>query len=114
MQVRRAVRATLILFPLLGMTNLLFFINPKVFYIFQSYQELYFTSYILHFPILSLIKELEHTGAPVCLHGRQLCPQVFTGAHFNKRKISIFSEIDQKFILPTLSNNDCANSNLRQ
>jgi len=28
-QVRRAVRATLILFPLLGMTNLLFFINPK-------------------------------------------------------------------------------------
>ena len=30
MQVRRAVRATLILFPLLGMTNLLFFINPKV------------------------------------------------------------------------------------
>ena len=79
MQVRRAVRATLILFPLLGMTNLLFFINPKVFYIFQSYQELYFTSYILHFPILSLIKELEHTGAPVYLHGRQLCPQVFTG-----------------------------------
>ena len=28
-QVKRAVRATLILFPLLGMTNLLFFINPK-------------------------------------------------------------------------------------
>ena len=28
-QVRKAVRATLILFPLLGITNLLFFINPK-------------------------------------------------------------------------------------
>lgn len=28
-QIRRAVRATLILFPLLGMTNLFFFINPK-------------------------------------------------------------------------------------
>ena len=27
--VRKALRATLILFPLLGMTNLLFFINPK-------------------------------------------------------------------------------------
>ena len=30
LQIRRAVRATLILFPLLGMTNLFFFINPKV------------------------------------------------------------------------------------
>ena len=29
LQVRKAVRATLILFPLLGITNLLFFINPK-------------------------------------------------------------------------------------
>lgn len=29
LQVRKALRATLILFPLLGMTNLLFFINPK-------------------------------------------------------------------------------------
>lgn len=28
-QIRKAVRATLILFPLLGITNLLFFINPK-------------------------------------------------------------------------------------
>ena len=28
-QVRKALRATLILFPLLGITNLLFFINPK-------------------------------------------------------------------------------------
>ena len=27
--VRKALRATLILFPLLGLTNLLFFINPK-------------------------------------------------------------------------------------
>ena len=29
LQIHKAVRATLILFPLLGMTNLLFFINPK-------------------------------------------------------------------------------------
>ena len=30
MQVRKAVQSTLILFPLLGINNLLFFINPKV------------------------------------------------------------------------------------
>ena len=29
LHVRKALRATMILFPLLGMTNLLFFINPK-------------------------------------------------------------------------------------
>ena len=29
LQIHKAVRATLILFPLLGITNLLFFINPK-------------------------------------------------------------------------------------
>ena len=29
LQIKKAVRATLILFPLLGITNLLFFINPK-------------------------------------------------------------------------------------
>ena len=29
-QVRKAVQSTLILFPLLGITNLLFFINPKL------------------------------------------------------------------------------------
>ena len=28
-QIQKAVRATFILFPLLGLTNLLFFINPK-------------------------------------------------------------------------------------
>ena len=45
-QVRRAVRATLILFPLLGMTNLLFFINPKV--SFASYP----TFFLLVLPFL--------------------------------------------------------------
>ena len=29
LQIQKAVRATFILFPLLGLTNLLFFINPK-------------------------------------------------------------------------------------
>ena len=31
MQIRKAIQSTLILFPLLGITNLLFFINPKRF-----------------------------------------------------------------------------------
>ena len=30
LKIRKAVQSTLILFPLLGITNLLFFINPKL------------------------------------------------------------------------------------
>ena len=54
-QVRRAVRATLILFPLLGMTNLLFFINPKV--SFASYPT-FFSLFCLSFSSLSSISFL--------------------------------------------------------
>ena len=99
-QVRRAVRATLILFPLLGMTNLLFFINPKV--SFASYPTFFilvlpflFIPFINFLPILLSIINLsplfnfenssaypeswtfsdsEHPRAPVHIHGCQLGP----------------------------------------
>ena len=64
-QVRRAVRATLILFPLLGMTNLLFFINPKV--SFASYSVL-FSFFCLSFSSLSSISFLSSLALPTFNH----------------------------------------------
>ena len=64
-QVRRAVRATLILFPLLGMTNLLFFINPKV--AFASYST-FFSLFCLSFPSLSSLSILSSLSLPTFNH----------------------------------------------
>ena len=64
-QVRRAVRATLILFPLLGMTNLLFFINPKV--SFASYPT-FLSLFCLSFSSLSSISFLSSLALSTSHH----------------------------------------------